>query len=260
MRTVRYAPATTNPTRIPTSRARCPIVGFRLVTAHASDHRVPARSADARTVGLLADPGTAAELARRLEGDLPELLGRHLGGSWRVESVEEELELDAVATGGVGSEGSDRSPPLAIANPVGIAATTRAAARHERRTTALPQPSPGGRGQAVCRRCRLRSRTQVGPDPVLEVTHRLLPARLATRRGPGGPKPDASLSYSRHRRDGGVLHVHVEPQHHRRPQRLGQPRQACTAPRRTRRIDRSVPDLLHRRLATTASATRRYAR
>lgn len=64
------------------------------MTAHASDHRVPARSADARTVGLLADPGAAAELARRLEGDLPELLGRHLGGSWRVESVEEELELD----------------------------------------------------------------------------------------------------------------------------------------------------------------------
>ncbi len=45
-------------------------------------------------MGLLADPGLAAELAHRLEDDLPDLLGRHAGGSWNVEAVEAALELD----------------------------------------------------------------------------------------------------------------------------------------------------------------------
>ncbi|MDQ4117253.1 MAG: hypothetical protein M3235_09865 [Actinomycetota bacterium] len=73
----------------------------------ASDHGAPDRTSDAvRTVGLLADPGAAAELAHRLEGELPGLLGRHAGGSWSVESVEEELELDengALPVVGIGS-------------------------------------------------------------------------------------------------------------------------------------------------------------
>ena len=67
----------------------------RTVTARASDHGAPdRRSAEASTVGLLADPGAATALACRLESELPGLLGRYAGGSWIVESAEEELELD----------------------------------------------------------------------------------------------------------------------------------------------------------------------
>ncbi|TCK21513.1 hypothetical protein [Pseudonocardia endophytica] len=65
------------------------------MTASASDQHAPERAPTARrTVGLLADPGAAAELARRLGRDLPDLLGRQVGGSWGVEPVETELELD----------------------------------------------------------------------------------------------------------------------------------------------------------------------
>jgi hypothetical protein len=66
-----------------------------VVTASAPDQHAPERSPTRRrTIGLLADPGAAAELAHRLGDDLPALLGRHVGGSWAVEPVETELELD----------------------------------------------------------------------------------------------------------------------------------------------------------------------
>lgn len=81
--------------RRPVDRPR-PAVGrtVRLVTTHASATAPDRIDTDRRRIGLLADRGTAADLAHRLERDLPPLLGRHAGGSWVVEAVEGDLELD----------------------------------------------------------------------------------------------------------------------------------------------------------------------